>query len=548
MNLLLGGIIVAFEFKLPDIGEGIHEGEIVKWFVKPGDEVNEDDILCEVQNDKSVAEIPSPVKGKVIDVLVPEGQVATVGQTLVTFDAPGYENLKFKGEESAPQETTQTQSAQPAQATATSGLFEFKLPDIGEGIHEGEIVKWFVKPGDEVNEDDILCEVQNDKSVAEIPSPVKGKVVNVLVSEGQVATVGQTLVTFDAPGYENMKFKGEETDAKAPAPAQAATSAQAHQTSVDPNRKVIAMPSVRKLAREKGVDIRLVNGTGKGGRILKEDVIAFANGGATVATPAPAAAKVETATAPKAEKAQAETKQPIPAGEYPETREKMSGIRKAIAKAMVNSKHTAPHVTLMDEVEVSKLVAHRKKFKDVAASKGIKLTFLPYVVKALVSALREYPALNTSIDDATGEIIHKHYYNIGIAADTERGLLVPVVKDADRKSIFNISNEINELAGKARDGKLAPNEMRGASCTISNIGSAGGQWFTPVINHPEVAILGIGRIAEKPIVRDGEIVAAPVLALSLSFDHRMIDGATAQNAMNHIKRLLNDPELLLMEG
>uniref|UniRef100_UPI0037038FC3 dihydrolipoamide acetyltransferase family protein n=1 Tax=Robertmurraya sp. TaxID=2837525 RepID=UPI0037038FC3 len=239
---------------------------------------------------------------------------------------------------------------------------------------------------------------------------------------------------------------------------------------------------------------------------------------------------------------------PIPQGQYPETREKMSGIRKAIAKAMVNSKHTAPHVTLMDEIDVAKLVAHRKKYKDVAANKGIKLTFLPYVVKALTSALREFPALNTSIDDATSEIIHKHYYNIGIAADTEKGLLVPVVKDADRKSLFAISNDINELAGKARDGKLAPDEMKGASCTITNIGSAGGQWFTPVINHPEVAILGIGRIAEKAIVVNGEIVAAPVLALSLSFDHRMIDGATAQHALNHIKRLLNDPELLLMEA
>jgi pyruvate dehydrogenase E2 component (dihydrolipoamide acetyltransferase) len=209
---------------------------------------------------------------------------------------------------------------------------------------------------------------------------------------------------------------------------------------------------------------------------------------------------------------------------------------------------TAPHVTLMDEVDVTELVAHRKKFKQVAADRGIKLTYLPYVVKALTSALREYPIINTSLDDTTDEIVHKHYYNIGIAADTDKGLLVPVVKDADRKSIFNISGEINELATKARDGSLAPDEMKGASCTITNIGSAGGQWFTPVINHPEVAILGIGRIADKPVVRDGEIVVAPVLALSLSFDHRMIDGATAQNALNHIKRLLNDPQLLVMEA
>ena len=436
--------------------------------------------------------------------------------------------------------------------------FQFKMPDIGEGIHEGEIVKWFVKPGDKVQEDDVLCEIQNDKAVVEIPSPVEGTVQEVLVGEGTVATVGQVLVTFDAPGYENLQFKGDDHAEEAPkqeeapaAPSQevkqedAAPVAQAQQqVEADPNRRVIAMPSVRKYAREKGVEIRLVAGSGDNGRVLKTDIDAFLNGGTAAQAPEAATASAVDEAKTEAPKAAA----PIPQGEYPETREKMSGIRKAIAKAMVNSKHTAPHVTLMDEVDVTKLVTHRKKFKEVAAAKGIKLTFLPYIVKALTSALREFPALNTSLDDATSEIIHKHYYNIGIAADTEKGLLVPVVKDADRKSVFSISNEINELAGKARDGKLAPNEMKGASCTISNIGSAGGQWFTPVINHPEVAILGVGRIAEKPIVRDGEIVAAPVLALSLSFDHRMIDGATAQNAMNHIKRLLNDPELLLMEA
>jgi pyruvate dehydrogenase E2 component (dihydrolipoamide acetyltransferase) len=438
--------------------------------------------------------------------------------------------------------------------------FQFKMPDIGEGIHEGEIVKWFIKPGDKIQEDDVLCEIQNDKAVVEIPSPVEGTVLEVKVAEGTVATVGQVLVTFDAPGYEDLKFKGDEEDkpvapapetkVEAPAPTAPVTPPAAGvgtppAIEVDPNRRIIAMPSVRKYAREKGVEITLVSGSGNKGRILKTDIDTFLSGGAAapqaVSAPAPTAevTNVEEATAAPA---------PIPQGEYPETREKMSGIRKMIAKAMVNSKHTAPHVTLMDEIDVTKLVTHRKKFKEVAAAKGIKLTFLPYIVKALTSALREFPALNTSLDDATSEIIHKHYYNIGIAADTEKGLLVPVVKDADRKSVFAISNEINELAGKARDGKLAPNEMKGASCTISNIGSAGGQWFTPVINHPEVAILGVGRIAEKPIVRDGEIVAAPVLALSLSFDHRMIDGATAQNALNHIKKLLNDPELLLMEA
>ncbi len=540
---------MAFQFKLPDIGEGIHEGEIVKWFVKPGDKVQEDDVLCEVQNDKAVVEIPSPVEGTVEEVLVGEGTVATVGQVLVTFDAPGYEGLQFKGEENQETPAPVAAVSAPAAGAATS-LFQFKMPDIGEGIHEGEIVKWYVKPGDKVQEDAVLCEVQNDKAVVEIPSPVEGTVKEILVGEGTVATVGQVLITFDAPGYENLQFKGEEgSEAAPPASAQETEKAVAEMPQAvvaDPNRRVIAMPSVRKYAREKGIDIRLVAGSGKNGRVLKEDINTFASGGGTVqgATPVQEQAGAQAAETKTASKAQPA----IPQGQYPETREPMSGIRKAIAKAMVNSKHTAPHVTLMDEIDVTKLVEHRKKFKEVAAEKGIKLTFLPYVVKALTSALREFPALNTSLDDATSEIVHKHYYNIGIAADTDRGLLVPVVKDADRKSIFTISNEINELAAKARDGKLAPDEMKGASCTISNIGSAGGQWFTPVINHPEVAILGIGRIAQKPIVRDGEIVAAPVLALSLSFDHRMIDGATGQNALNHIKRLLNDPELLLMEA
>jgi pyruvate dehydrogenase E2 component (dihydrolipoamide acetyltransferase) len=432
--------------------------------------------------------------------------------------------------------------------------FEFKLPDIGEGIHEGEIVKWFVKPGDKVEEDDVLAEVQNDKAVVEIPSPVKGTVTEVNVEEGTVATVGQTIITFDAPGYEDLKFKGdhgddepkkeEKTEAQVQATAEAGQDVKTEAVEIDPSKRVIAMPSVRKYAREKDIDIRQVSGSGKNGRVLKEDVDTFVQGDGVAATPAAA----EEAPATKEEKQAKPAAIAIPEGELPETREKMSPIRKAIAKAMVNSKHTAPHVTLMDEIDVTNLVAHRKQFKNVAAEQGIKLTYLPYVVKALTSALKKYPVLNTSLDDKTEEVVQKHYYNIGIAADTEKGLLVPVVKNAERKSVFEISNEINGLATKARDGKLAPNEMKGASCTISNIGSAGGQWFTPVINHPEVAILGIGRIAEKPVVRDGEIVVAPVLALSLSFDHRMIDGATAQNALNHIKRLLNDPQLILMEA
>ncbi|WP_027954055.1 dihydrolipoamide acetyltransferase family protein [Halobacillus kuroshimensis] len=429
--------------------------------------------------------------------------------------------------------------------------FEFKLPDIGEGIHEGEIAKWFVKPGDEVKEDDVLCEVQNDKAVVEIPSQVDGTVKEIHVDEGETTTVGTVIITIDDGSEDTGSSEApqEESKEEAEAPKEESKEEKTDQPAaasadVDEDKRVIAMPSVRKFARDNDVEIRQVQGSGKNGRVLKEDIESFMNGGQAESASSEAPAQEE-----KQEEAASSKPAAPAAGEaYPETREKMSGIRKAISKAMVNSKHTAPHVTLMDEVDVSELVAHRKKFKSVAAEQDIKLTYLPYVVKSLVSTLKKFPVLNTSIDDNTDEIIQKHYYNIGIAADTEKGLMVPVVKDADRKSVFSISSEINELAVKARDGKLSGEEMKGASTTITNIGSAGGQWFTPVINHPEVAILGIGRIADKPIVRDGEVVVAPVLAISLSFDHRIIDGATAQHAMNNIKRLLNDPQLIMMEA
>ncbi|WP_020008780.1 dihydrolipoamide acetyltransferase family protein [Salinicoccus albus] len=429
--------------------------------------------------------------------------------------------------------------------------YEFKLPDVGEGTHEAEIANWNVAEGDEIKEDDVLAEVQNDKAVVEIPSPVDGTVKKIHVEEGVVTTVGEVIVTIDdgsedsgnESAAEESEAQEDSSKSEGTEEKEAAKETSAEKSSEDTKtagkavsgERVIAMPSVRKFARENDVNINEVTGSGKNGRVLREDIEAFAKG------EQPAAAAEETEEEKPAAAA-------VPEEQYPETREKMSGMRKAIAKAMVNSKQTSPHVTHLDEVEVSALWDHRKRFKEVAQEHDVKLTFLPYVVKALVSALKKFPELNTSVDGETFEVIQKHYYNVGIAADTDRGLVVPVVKDAEKKSMFEISGEINELAEKARDGKLTSEEMKGGSMSISNLGSAGGQWFTPVINQPEVAILGIGRIEEKPLVQDGEIVAKPVLALSLSYDHRQIDGMKAQLALNHVKRLLNNPELLLMEG
>lgn len=429
--------------------------------------------------------------------------------------------------------------------------YVFRLPDIGEGIHEGEIVKWFVNKGDTIQEDDVLCEVQNDKAVVEIPSPVTGTVEEVIVAEGSVCVVGDALIRIDAPGFEHLHEKEDEGDTgeqvqataekghEVPKEEQSQAAPVEQKTETTNNKRIIAMPSVRKFARDNDVDIQDVSGTGKNGRIVKSDIEAFLSGDQ----------QQDVSTSDVEETIETTQQAPIELeGDFPETRTKMTGMRRIIAKAMIHSKHTAAHVTLLDEVDVTALVAHRNKFKTIAAEQNIKLTYLPYVVKALVSTLREFPQFNSSFDEATEEIIQKHYYNIGIAADTDRGLVVPVIKHADRKSVFAISEEVNALGEKARDGKLSLAEMSGGSCSITNIGSAGGQWFTPIINHPEVAIIGIGRIAEKAVVKDGEIVAAPMLALSLVFDHRIMDGVTAQHALNHMKRLLSNPELLLMEA
>ena len=547
---------MAYQFKLPDIGEGIAEGEIVKWFVKPGDTINEDDTLLEVQNDKSVEEIPSPVTGTVKNVIVPEGTVANVGDVLVEIDAPGHEDNEGDSGVAAESQTPAKPAAEPTVDTesagsSSEGVFQFKLPDIGEGIAEGEIVKWFVKPGDTINEDDTLLEVQNDKSVEEIPSPVTGTVKNVIVPEGTVANVGDVLVEIDAPGH-NSAPSTSAPSAEAPKEKVETSGSASVVEAADPNKRVLAMPSVRQFAREKDVDISQVTATGKGGRVTKEDIEDFLAGGPSSA---PAKSEAPEAAAPKEAAPAAESKPAAPAKPFKsnlgdlEERVAMTPTRKAIAKAMVNSKHTAPHVTLHDEVEVSKLWDNRKRFKEVAAANGTKLTFLPYVVKALTATVKKYPVLNASIDDANQEIVYKHYYNIGIATDTDHGLYVPNVKDADRKGMFAIADEINEKAKLAHDGKLSAEDMRNGTITISNIGSVGGGWFTPVINYPEVAILGVGTIAQQPIVNaEGEIVVGRVMKLSLSFDHRIVDGATAQQAMNNIKRLLADPELLMMEG
>nr|SFZ87427.1 Dihydrolipoamide acetyltransferase component of pyruvate dehydrogenase complex [Loigolactobacillus rennini] len=522
---------MAYQFKLPDIGEGMTEGQITQWYVKPGDEIKEDDNLVQIENDKSVEDITSPVTGKISKILVDEDSTATVGQPLVeiaTADQPADDSAG----------DTTPEKAADKQDTANATAYQFKLPDIGEGMTEGQITQWYVKPGDEIKEDDNLVQIENDKSVEDITSPVTGKINKILVDEDSTATVGQPLVeimTTDKVAAEDTA-DNESTSAPESQPEQPTTPTETTTTDHFP---VLAMPSVRKYARDQQIDLGNVKGTGRHGQITKSDVDQALKGGSQ---PAPA---TSTTSAPTADKPA-----PLPAGiSDQETREKMTPMRKAIAKSMINSKHTIPHVTLFDDVEVSKLVAHRKKFKDAAAKQDIKLTFLPYVVKALVIVLREFPIFNASLDNETQEIVYRHYFNVGIATNTDHGLYVPVLKQAETKSIFTLAKEIAENAQKAADSKLKASEMNHGSISITNIGSMRGGWFTPVINYPESAILGVGFIKKEPYVNaDEQIVVGRMLKLSLSFDHRLIDGATAQEAMNRLKGLLQDPELLLMEG
>ncbi|MBM6613609.1 dihydrolipoyllysine-residue acetyltransferase [Desemzia sp. RIT804] len=543
---------MAFKFKMPDVGEGMAEGEIVKWLVAEGDTVEEEDSVAEIQNDKSVEEIATPVSGTIKKILVPEGTVATVGDVLIEIDAPGHEDVNE--EDAAPSTPSSPANEEKATDPAASGsngssIYKFLMPDVGEGMAEGEIVKWLIAEGDTIEEEDSIAEIQNDKSVEEIASPVSGTVKSILVSEGTVASVGDVLVEIDAPGYVDSSAPAAETTSAATSTTEREPAAATPQTG-ERNERVLAMPSVRQFARDNDVEIALVTPSGKGGRTTKEDVQSFMSGETTAPAKETEKAAATPAKETESKKEAAPAAQPFSSSmEESETREKMTGMRKAIAKAMVNSKQTAPHVTLHDEVEVSKLWDHRKKFKTVAAEKGTKLTFLPYVVKALSATVKAYPVMNASIDDATQEIVYKNYINIGIATDTDNGLYVPNVKNADAKGMFTIADEINAKAAQAHEGKLAAADMRNGSISISNIGSVGGGWFTPVINYPEVAILGVGTIAQQPVVNaDGEIAVGRMMKLSLSFDHRIVDGATAQKAMNNIKRLLADPELLLMEG
>jgi pyruvate dehydrogenase E2 component (dihydrolipoamide acetyltransferase) len=406
--------------------------------------------------------------------------------------------------------------------------YEFRLPDIGEGIAEGEVVRWHVKEGDEVKENQPLVEIMTDKVNVEIPSPRKGMVQRLMAKEGEVIKVGQVLIVIaeddsrtaaaptpaakPVPNVAKQLPSGVRQQAISPAPIQAPKP-----------REVLATPATRKLARDLGVDLCLVQGTGPAGRITDDDIQQFRGSPRQVST--------VTVAGPRGA----------------EERVQLRGIRRVVAQHMVKSRSTAAQVTHVDEVDMSEVVHLRDRSKLSAEKRGVKLTYLPFIIKALIPALKQYPYLNASLDDEKEEIILRRYYNIGIATDTDQGLVVPVIKEADHKSITQLAAEIATLSEKARAGQLTLDEIQGSTFTITNVGGIGGMFATPIINYPEVAILGVHKITKRPVVKDNQIVIRDMTYLSLSFDHRVLDGAMAAHFVNTVKQYLEDPKLLLLE-
>ncbi|MEZ4374898.1 MAG: dihydrolipoamide acetyltransferase family protein [Polyangiaceae bacterium] len=464
-------------------------------------------------------------------------------------------------------------------------LYEFKLPDIGEGVTEGEIVNWLVAVGDQVKEDQEMVEVMTDKATVTIGSPKAGKISELRGAVGDVVPVGAVLVVYDLDGAGGASSPAEKPPAEPAAaedkksdegpvasavgdiketlpgmgggaakPAPAPAAAQAAPASSYYNERPLAAPATRKLAREKGIDLRKVPPTGPAGRVTREDVERF-NAGAASA-PAAAASTGSAAAAAAAPASSAATPARAPISIAPvqtndprlaDERVPVRGVRKRIFENMARSKHTAAHFTYVDEVVADELIALRGRLKPLAEQSGVKLTYLPFIVKACVSALKKHPALNCVFDESTNEMVLRKVYDIGIAAATDAGLMVPVLRGADRLSILEIARELDRLGNDARAGKLKQEDFGGSSFTITSLGKAGGLFATPVINYPEVAILGVHEMKKKPVIRGEEIVIGHEMLLSLSFDHRIIDGHIGAAFAADIVALLQNPDRLMLE-
>jgi pyruvate dehydrogenase E2 component (dihydrolipoamide acetyltransferase) len=545
---------MAFEFELPDVGEGIAEGEIVEWHVSAGDRVEEDQLMADVETDKAVVDLPAPVTGTVLELHAGEGEMVPVGTVVATIEVEG--EVEEAVEETAEPADEAAESAEEAADAAGDATDGSTPADDGEAVEaatgDGRV---FAPP----NVRRLARELGVDITAVDGSGP-GGR-----ITEGDVRTTAESGGADDAgddgdaPKSAVTRVSGEEGDGTGAAGGGATAGGAAATTATvetADREQTLATPATRNLADELDVDLDEVptDKTRDGeAYVEEEDVRAFAEAREAAEAAEPAAGG---AAAPESASAAA-------AGER-ETREPYTGIRRTIGQQMEKSAFTAPRAAHYDQADVSALVETRERLKARAEEQGIKLTYMPFIIKAIVAALKEYPELNTELDEDTEEIIYKHYYNIGIAVATDAGLMVPVLKDADKKGMLQIASEVNELASKARERKVSPQEMQGGTFTITNFGVFGGEYALPIINHPETAILGLGSIEQRPVVEEGEttessrnasdtaastgeVVARHTLPLSVAIDHRVIDGAEAAQFCNTVIEYLENPELLLLE-
>jgi len=563
---------MANEFTLPSLGENIKAGDVLRVLIKAGDAVAVDQPVMELETDKATVEVPSSIAGTVAEVKVKDGDRIDVGQVIFTVT----------GEAAAVAAPTVGdgrlgQPALPNPGEGGGGRVEVRLPSLGESVKGGDVLRVLVKVGDAVAADQGLLELETDKATVEVPSPSAGTVKEVAVKDGDHIDVGQLVVVLEggagqaaalppspgfggasgaqaapaAPGTTPMPptatagvavpaVAASRPAAAAGLPPAASPAAKGAGTGAvaPPRPNVPAAPSVRRMARELGLDIADVPGSGKGGRITQDDVRAHAKNVITgkVAGPAGAPAGGGFAFEPLPDFSQFGAIE----------RKAMRGIRRKTAEHMVAAWHTIPHVTQFEKVDITALEQLRKQFGKRVEAAGGKLTVTAIITKVIAVAMRKFPQFNASVDLAAEEVVYKSYLNVGIAVDTERGLLVPVLRDVDTKSITQIAAELAQLAEKARTGKLTMDEMSGGCFTITNLGGIGGTAFTPIVNHPEVAIMGMSRSAMEPVWNGTSFEPRMMLPLSLSYDHRIIDGADAMRFLRFVAEALEQPFLLAL--
>ncbi|MGA2947706.1 MAG: dihydrolipoyllysine-residue acetyltransferase [Candidatus Sulfotelmatobacter sp.] len=575
------------EFKLPALGENIEQGDLVRLMIAPGAAVSEGQAVMELETDKAVVEVPSSVSGTVKEILVKEGDKIKVGQVVFTADNNGAATVVTENRRpeptvadvAKPQPPASKQpESQPApqrtRSTDVPAASEFRLQELGENISQGDLVRLMIAPGAKVSEGQPVMELETDKAVVEVPSSVTGIVNEVKVKEGEKIKVGQVIFTLQGAGSSQAEMtrpqsqpvehvsgqhgarlafqaairaegKTEEQalppDQPMPRPAAFSMPIQLGKVAGTEHREAVpAAPHTRRLARELGVDIYEVKGTGPGGRISEDDVKAHAKAALTaIASAAQAPPRAGHFIAPKL---------PDFAKWGKIERVSMRGVRRKTAEHLAESWNTIPHVTQHDRADITELEHLRARFAPKAEQAGGKMTVTAIALKVCAAALKVFPQFNATIDMEQEEIIYKQYIHIGVAADTDRGLLVPVIRDVDKKNIVELAVELSQISQKARDKKITVADMEGGTFTITNLGGIGGTAFTPIVNHPEVAILGLSRSRMEPEWIGGKFEPRLILPLSLSYDHRLIDGADAARFLRWVAEAFEQPFLLSVQG